>query len=119
MVLMCDVQPAIMAGTFRDSDPAPVLARMAKFLELARAAGVHVGHVAVRFEDGELSKGGWRRVRFLRWLTGAPRPRYSRVSESCEVLGAGCSVGRGDTQVTQRLRPRPSCFPVSRLLASC
>ncbi|KAA0159224.1 hypothetical protein FNF27_06174 [Cafeteria roenbergensis] len=52
LVLMCDVQPAIMAGTFRDSDPAPVLARMAKFLELARAAGVHVGHVAVRFEDG-------------------------------------------------------------------
>ncbi|CAE7692649.1 nicF [Symbiodinium sp. KB8] len=72
LVLMCDVQPAIMAGTFRDSDPAPVLARMAKFLELARAAGVHVGHVAVRFEDGELSKGGWRRVRFLRWLTGHP-----------------------------------------------
>lgn len=56
LVLMCDVQPAIMSGVFGDSDPAPVLASMAKFLELARAAGVHVGHVAVRFADGELNR---------------------------------------------------------------
>ncbi len=52
-LLVMDYQPAILG---RLGEPEPLLGRAVRAIDLARGAGLHVGHVRVAFEPADVAK---------------------------------------------------------------